>query len=532
MRKDWFFPIPEGDFDTQEMLSAQWLAADPVACTISDEEAETFFTSAYVLQRYAWNEVPRIWRRLGVKVSYTGPHTVLRGNVLALRQWKRPSGRRLLVSLITHSKPHGFPAPTTHGDEWTEELFNQAWADGFNLLWLIQTRRYLGKASALSTWMQQLGPKAEQSYRIHVNVARIWLRRIVYPTAEIGHAQDQVAAALQESLTEDLREKDMLSGILRKDVRRLEQDRRRLRKAARRAEHEARQAVLQARGEVRVARRDFKIRLAALERERLAQSQRLEREIAALRQEIAAVRLDFVRHFSDRAAEAPPRVLAGRTFMVSGSAANREIYRVLVESYGGILVETGGTFVIPASASMSDVERTLRSLAIQNVLIKCDGLYRRKGGRPGIAMAGFQVHLGKVEAGMKSAVVCCGPVAGSFMAEYGAIVMALSWLLKIGPAPGAEAEIWSDCKWMLQWIDGRRPRPNRLGCATLHGMVQRLMRRLKRQGCKVVLRWVPREKVHDVDRLCDRAYHGVKWYHARYGRPRSPLSVFLRKVSF
>jgi len=320
------------------------------------------------------------------------------------------------------------------------------------------------------------------------------------------------------------------SGTLRQNVRRLEQDRKRLKERIRAAELDARALLTQARGEVAAARRALQERQVAQERELAGAVHRYETEQARLRERIDAARAEFSRTLLGMAARAPLHVLQGRTVTVTGVVGDPEPYHLLVESLGAALVAEGGEVVLAASAGFAAIERELRSLALQRVLIKCDGLYRKKDGRPGIAMSGVQVHLGGESVHEHSDIVCCGPATGSLMAEYGAVAMALSWLLAVGPTPTTRAEIWSDCRSLLARLRRERNPRRKVGCVMLHKTVRRLIRQLREKGCEVQFRWVPRAQVHAVDRLCDRGYRELTWYHRWAGRPIAPLQGFLRTV--
>lgn len=179
--------------------------------------------------------------------------------------------------------------------------------------------------------------------------------------------------------------------------------------------------------------------------------------------------------------------------------------------------------------SYSQLEGGEYAAALDQVLIKCDGLYRVKGSRPGIAVGAFEVYAGGWAVYQAGGVVCCGRAAHSQMAEYGALYSALTWVAKAGPAPGARIEIWSDCKHMISRLRQGNDHPAVAGCVTLHRLVRQKLRVLARRGCEVTVRWVPREKVDAVDRLCDACYRQASWYHRprRMGTPRFPLNAFL-----
>jgi ribonuclease HI len=505
----------------------QWLAADPAAAAISDDEAEAFFAAAFVVRYSVSSESNLIWRAFGVHTSHSGEKARRRAAIMVLRKWKDPKVRERLLWLVPNMSFNQFPDVATHPDVWTDEYFQDAYALDMNIIWLVRVRRALGMAESLSEWLQSLDEFAERRYRFYLNVARCMLRRIVYHDPALEERQAETAVAAQATLTQELREKDRLSGVLRRDVRSLEQDRKRLREQARRAELKARAVLTEARGEVAAARRVLTERQAAQERELAEQARRFEAELSRLRAQAAAARADFVHSLSDLAAHRHD-VLSGRAVTVVGREADREVHRLQVESLGGILALEGGDVVLSAESGFAALERSLRSLAFERVLVKCDGLHRRKDGRPGIAMSGFQVHMGNETVWRQSRVVCCGPTSGSLMAEYGAVTMAMSWLLAAGADSGAKLEIWSDCRALVNRLHRRQPARRKLGCITLDKTVRRLMQQLRKQGCEVHLRWVPRVEVHAVDRLCAHAYYNLAWYHRSAKQPRASLKSFLR----
>lgn len=525
MEQDWLFALPKADVDTQREVVREWLAADPAAAAISDEEAEQFFVFAFLLWRMRMPQFTKICKAAGVRHSPSGPKGMRKATLLLLRKWPDPKHRDLFQWTMANSGFGPFPDPVQGRQKWTEPLFVRAFSAGANIAWLVNVRRQLGLAENLSEWLQSLAPWAERLYRLQLDVGRLTLRRIVYPDIAVTAAHQEAAPAV---LASELREKDHLSGALRHDVRRAEQDRKRLKERARQAEREARTVLAQARGEVIAARKALADRLVQHRQELAEQARRFEVELDIIRKRLEGARLDFSRSLGELIR---CDMLHGRTVSVDGPAADQAIYRQLVESLGGKLVPEGGQVALPAPSDFAGLERALRSVILQQVLIKCDGLYRRREGRPGIAMSGFEVHLGDHVAHRASHVVCCGPAAGSLMAEYGALAMALNWLLTADPPPGAKLEILSDCKTMLGRLRLRRPPRPKFGCVTLDATVRRLLRRLSYRGCQVIIRWVPREQVHTVDRLCFSAYRDLHWYRrSAKVRPAASLEMFLRNA--
>ncbi|MDB4896304.1 MAG: hypothetical protein JWN15_2566 [Firmicutes bacterium] len=526
-QQDWLFALPRAEINAQERIVAAWLAADPAAAAIPDAEAELFCAAAYMVRYFDGGYWTKLCRVANVPVSHTGPKAKRRATLMILRRWKDATVRTFLTDLIPRCGMGAFPDAATQAHRLTDECFARAYQDGLHIMWMIHVRRYLGKARGLQKWLKSLDSFAPRQYKLWLSVGRLTLRRIVYPELGPDRAAQEAAAAVQPELADELRTKDRQSGALRQNVRRLQQDRRHLKDRARRAEQEARTLLTQARGEVAGAHRALKAQWAAQERELAELARKQAGELATLRARLVGARDEFARTLASVVATGPVDLLRGRTVTVDGPSADQGLHRLLVESLGGTV---GDGVTIPAWAGFAAFDRQLRSLALERVLIKCDGLYRHREGRAGIAISGFQVHIGDEAAFRASKVVCCGPSAGSLMAEYGAAAMALGWLFAGDPPPGAQVEIWSDCKTMLSRI--RRPHPARRkqGCITLDRTVRRLISLLTKRGCDVRLRWVPRDEVYAVDRLCDEAYRAQLWYHRPSRRPHVPLRAFLATV--
>jgi hypothetical protein len=527
VQQNWLFALPRATLEEQQRIVAEWLAADPAAAAIADTEAEWFCAAAYFVRYLDDGMFAKLCSAAHVRVSHSGPKARRRATLLIMRQWKDAVVRELLISLIPQCSNGPLPDAQTQAHLLTDELFAKAFQERRHIMWIVCVRRYLDKAEPLQTWLERLDPVAPEHYALWLSIGRLTLRRIVYPELGRERAMLEAAAAVQPDLATELREKDRQSGALRQDVRRLQQDRRQLQARARRAEQAARTMLSQARGEVEGARRALAAQRLAQERELAEQARKHEGELAALRARLVGAREEFARSLAATVAHGPVDLLRGRTVTVDGPSADRELHRLLVESLGATV---GAGVIISAQAGFAAFDRQLRRLALERVLIKCDGLYRHKEGRAGIAISAFQVHMGDDAAFRASKVVCCGPSAGSLMAEYGAAAMALGWLFAGDPPPGAQVEIWSDCKTMLSRI--RRPHPARRkqGCITLDRTVRRLISLLTKRGCNVRLRWVPRDEVYAVDRLCDETYRAQLWYHRPSRRPHVPLRAFLETV--
>lgn len=144
------------------------------------------------------------------------------------------------------------------------------------------------------------------------------------------------------------------------------------------------------------------------------------------------------------------------------------------------------------------------------MLIICDGGYHPDLLGRRTAVYGFVVCVGQALTFVhqECGVVCRGPAAGSQMAELGAIVAALRWLVACGYAP-AEVRLRSDSQEAVQAVTGRlRPRLRR-GSATLLREAERLLVRLRRMGCNVEVYHALRTYTKPADRLCWKAYAQV-----------------------
>jgi ribonuclease HI/pyruvate/2-oxoglutarate dehydrogenase complex dihydrolipoamide acyltransferase (E2) component len=530
---DWLFGVPRADLDSQERVAAEQLAADPAAAAIPDDEAELFFCAAYVVSNLPAHTTEELARAFGVRLSHAGPKGHRRAVLQTLRLWGKPKVRNFLINLVPNVFMGPYPDVNERGHLWTEELFAEAFHGGWNIVWLVHVRRLLGKADTLTEWMSSLHEVAPAHFQLSLNYSRLTLRRLVYPEAEAERAQQQSAAAAAPAATlAELRVKDRQTGTLRQDLRRLEQDRKRLKERARRAELEARAMLSQARGEVEAARKSLRALRAAQERELADQDRRFKAQVASLREQLAAVTAAFAQSLSHALDRASAPIMQGRTVTVAGGRPEEaEIHRLLVESLGALLVPEGGDVTLQAAGSFAAFERQLRSHALQQVLIKCDGLFRRKEERPGIAVSAFQVHAGGEAIYADGRVVCCGPLAGSLQAEYGAATLALKWLQEVAPAPGARVEVWIDCRPLVGRLARHTPARRKAGCVLLDTAARRLIRELRSRGFELRLRWVPRAEVHAVDRLCDLTYREARWYHRRRAQSYSaPLKGFLQSA--
>jgi ribonuclease HI len=138
------------------------------------------------------------------------------------------------------------------------------------------------------------------------------------------------------------------------------------------------------------------------------------------------------------------------------------------------------------------------------LVIFCDGGYKKATGWPGIATYGWLAHRESRTVCRESGVVCWGRGAGSLVAEYGAILAALRWVIRAAMEP-AEVEILSDCETLVRRLNHRSFRPGR-GLVMLHRAACQTAENLRRSGHTVTFRHVPRREVSAAHSLCRRVY--------------------------
>lgn len=522
MAMEWLFPHPAGDtLEEQAATMAQWLSADPAAAAIPAEEAEAFMTAGWLLYGMEPDYFTLIWRAFGLPTSDLSRKARRTATLRMMRRWNIPKYQQLLRRNAISTLMGPYLDPEMHPEFWTDERFEAALWDGKMLLvWVAQIYRYLHPGADVLEWIRSTAPELERQYLLKVDIARVALRRLV-------HADKAARTEAAPALVEELKGRDHRSGTLRQDVRRLEQERKRLRAEARRQEQEKRAALSQARGEVAAARRALGDQKAAWQRQLAEQARQHELEISRLQKRLAAARSRFYRELA--LIKAP--LLQGRRVTVRGG--DTESARVLVETLGGCWAPAAPAVTLSGEGGVVLVERQLQGLLLHGAEIHCDGSRRKVGRRPPIATAACQVYVGGIPVQHQRRVVCCGPAASSLMAEYGALVMALTLLASLGPARGTQVTVWSDCKYMVQHLSGQRPlRPEEMrGCRTLDRKVRTLLRRLERVGCQVRLQWVRRDRVETEDRLCELTYREADWYRRPPAEvPRLPLSSFLRSL--
>jgi len=525
VKQDWLYGIGISlPMSELRRLAQLEYSVDPALAAIAEEEAAAFMAATYVVRFMNWENFRTLCKALGVPLVDRSDKERRRATLRALRHWKIGTFRELISRTVLDCGMGRFRDVSTHPELWTDQFFREAYRENMKLGWLVQIRRHLHPEADIRAWLRSLGDEAAAAYDWVLDMGRLSLRRIVYKDDRPrGTNMDaDAAAALQP---EQVREKDRHAGAARQALRRLEQDRKALRQRTRQAEMEKQALVSQAQGEVRAERRALSELRRAAEREREQQARQHEAEVSYLRRQIAAARSEFLQALSGvRSA-----LLDGIAVSVTGG--DPELSRRMVETLGGTMAAEGAGVTLSGEAGPADLDRQLREIALQHVEIRCDGLRRRKGRRPAIAGSAFQVYRDGKVIHREGRVVCATAGATSLMAEYGAVLMALSWHLRAGPPRGARVDVWSDCRTMVDHVTGRRRLVQMRGCVMLDRRLQRLLRALQKLGCQVTLRWVPRERVDAEDRLCDRVYREATWYHQhREGRLSLPLRGFLKSL--
>ena len=525
---------PEGAQKARELV-----AADPVAAAIAEAEAARFYVLAEMV-RFAERDRQVRWiRRFGVRLDGPSEPNVRRALRTLLRQWRQERSREWMVRWEQSIVYDNYKNASAGPDYWTAERFTQALADReIDIVWVCNVARDLGVLTDATAFLEAHGAAERvDEYRYWCDVGRLTLRKLVYPEPENVQVQQETAAAAApvsaESLS-SLAEKERTTSALRHSVRRLEQDRKRLREQNRRLTKQQMAETSRARAEVAAAERELREFQAAHAAALAGRERQFEQEKAAIEQQIAEAQATYARTL--RELQVAP-VLAGRSVQVVGATGDRLAVQAQVESLGARLVEPGAPSradaIVDGSGGHAALERQLRSLALGDLHIKCDGNWRRKMGRHGISNAAFEVLREGRSIYQHGRPVCSGPLTSPIMSEYAAVIMALSWVLRVRPAAGSRILVWSDCKFLVDHINGRwRLEPER-GCAMLDHLLGRLLRRVERLGYRVFLTWVPRANVHDMDRLCAATYYATTWYHRwKKGEkvPTLPLEQFLRTV--
>lgn len=156
------------------------------------------------------------------------------------------------------------------------------------------------------------------------------------------------------------------------------------------------------------------------------------------------------------------------------------------------------------------------------LVLVCDGGYKKFPGRPGVATYGWVARQTGRTLKQESGVVSSARRAHNFMAEYGAIVSALQWVLAAKLDRLEAVEVWSDCEYVVDQLN-RAGKPGRIrGLTMLHMTALRYAEQLRRRGCHVEVRHVNRRQVSTAHRLCRLVYN-------RSQTPGLSVKLFLRR---
>lgn len=144
-----------------------------------------------------------------------------------------------------------------------------------------------------------------------------------------------------------------------------------------------------------------------------------------------------------------------------------------------------------------------------------DGLYEPRYTDRGVATYGFQVtHGGEVVHEEKGVVAPPGPLAGSNLAEFGALIQGLTWL-KGQDLGGCPLRVRGDSRLVVETVAGRWKLSNEV-LTPLRDLAARLVRELDAASIEKV----SREENAEADRLSREAYHEAVRAHPEWGLGR------------
>jgi len=150
------------------------------------------------------------------------------------------------------------------------------------------------------------------------------------------------------------------------------------------------------------------------------------------------------------------------------------------------------------------------------VTVYCDGLCEPNPG--GIATCGWVAYEGEELLHSHASVLCRGGGATNNVAEYGAVISALSWLLANGHAD-KRVIVHSDSQLLVYQLAGKYAvrAPN---IVPLHMQALDLARMFREAS----FRWVPREKNTEADALSRTAYRNALGGRSREERAQKLVS--------
>jgi len=138
---------------------------------------------------------------------------------------------------------------------------------------------------------------------------------------------------------------------------------------------------------------------------------------------------------------------------------------------------------------------------VEPVAVFCDGLCEPNPG--GIATFGWVVYRGSEKLQEFCSVLCAGEGATNNVAEYGAVISVLGWLLANGYA-NKRIVVHSDSELLVCQLAGKYKvrAPN---IVSLHAQALGLATLFR----EVSFRWVPRERNTEADALSRKAYQSA-----------------------
>lgn len=164
------------------------------------------------------------------------------------------------------------------------------------------------------------------------------------------------------------------------------------------------------------------------------------------------------------------------------------------------------------------------------LVITCDGSYRKEEDHPGVATYGWLVRQGAYTLHQENGIVCRGRSACNLTAEYGALVAALQWICRAKLPAGSSIEIRVDCEFVVKHLHCRLNRHRRRGFVMLFRTAAACVASLKRRGCRVQVVQVHRKRVADAHTLCRAALQVAPDRHVKRSPAPLGLKEFLRRA--
>lgn len=163
------------------------------------------------------------------------------------------------------------------------------------------------------------------------------------------------------------------------------------------------------------------------------------------------------------------------------------------------------------------------------MVITCDGGFKKVRDLPGLATYACLVEAEGALVHTESGTVCWGRGASNLVAEFGAVLAALRWAACVELPAGSSVEVRSDCRFVIDGLRARFAVRRKHGCVLLFRATTRRWRSLRRRGCSVTVRHVPRNAVQRAHKLCAEVYR--RELTARRTAARHSVTAFLRPPS-